>query len=85
VEYDDHILILCDNTSAISISKNLVMYSKTKHSPMKFHFLREQVTEKNIKVEYIGKKKQIAYIFTKPLPRETFEYFRQKLGVASAP
>jgi hypothetical protein len=85
VKYDDPISILCDNTSAISISKNLVMHSKTKHIPIKFHFLREQVTENNIKLEYIGTKEQIAYIFTKPLPRETFEYLRQKLGVVPTP
>jgi hypothetical protein len=85
VRYDEPILILCDNTSAINISKNPVMHSKTKHIPIKFHFLREQVTENNIKLEYIGTKEQIADIFTKPLPRETFEYLRQKLGVISAP
>eukprot|EP00253_Pinus_taeda_P033923 PITA_33923 len=35
------ISILCDNTSAISISKNPVMHSKTKHIPIKYHFLHE--------------------------------------------
>jgi hypothetical protein len=74
VEYDEPIPILCDNTSAISISKNLVMHSKTKHIPIKFHFLWEHVIEKNIKLEYIGTKENIAYIFTKPLMRERFEY-----------
>jgi hypothetical protein len=59
VKYDEPILIFCDNTSAISISKNPVMHSKTKHIPIKFHFLREQVTEKNIKLEYIGTKEQL--------------------------
>ena len=44
VKYDEPIPILCDNTSVINISKNLVMHSKTKHVPIKFHFLREQVT-----------------------------------------
>jgi hypothetical protein len=44
VRYDEPILILCDNTSAINISKNPVMHSKTKHIPIKFHFLWEQVT-----------------------------------------
>ena len=73
---DDPIPILCDNMNAISISKNLVMHSKTKHIPIKFHFLWEQVTDKNIKLGYIGTKDQVADIFTKPLPRETFEYLR---------
>ena len=70
---NESIPILCDNTSAISISKNPVMHSKTKHIPIKFHFIREQVIEKNIKLEYIRTKEQIADIFTKHLPRETFE------------
>ena len=33
------ISILCDNTSAISISKNPVMHSKTKNIPIKYHFI----------------------------------------------
>eukprot|EP00253_Pinus_taeda_P036289 PITA_36289 len=33
------ISILCDNTNAISISKNPVMHSKTKHIPIKNHLL----------------------------------------------
>ena len=68
VEYDEPIPIYCNNTSVTSISKNLVMFSKTKHIPIKYHFLREQVAEKNIKVEYVGTKEQVANIFTKPLP-----------------
>jgi hypothetical protein len=74
--------IYCDNTSAISISKNPVMHSK---SQIKYHFLQEQVAEKNIRVEYVGTKEQVADIFTKPLPREAFEYLRQRLGVISTP
>jgi hypothetical protein len=56
VEYDEPIPIYCDNTSAINILKNSVMHSKTKHIPIKYHFLQEQVAEKNIRVEYVGTK-----------------------------
>jgi len=78
------ISILCDNTSAISISKNPVMHSKTKHIPIKYHFLLEQVLQQKVKLEYVPSKEQVADILTKPLPRETFEYRRQKLGVVDA-
>eukprot|EP00253_Pinus_taeda_P012851 PITA_12851 len=76
--------ILCDNTSAINISKNPVMHSKTKHIPIKYHFLREQVLEQKVKLEYVPSKEQVADILTKPLPREAFEYLRHKLGVVDA-
>lgn len=73
--------ILHDNTSTISISKNHVMHSKTKHIPMKYHFMREHVLEQKVKLEYVPSKQQVADIFTKPLPRDSFEYLRQKLGI----
>eukprot|EP00253_Pinus_taeda_P002693 PITA_02693 len=75
--------ILFDNISAISISKNPVMDSKTKHMPIKHHFLRKQVLEQMVKLEYVPSKEHVVDIFTKPLPRETFEYLRQKLGVVA--
>ena len=68
VEYDEPIHIYCDNTSTISVSKNPVMHSKTKHIPIKYHFLWEQVAKNNIRVEWMGKKEQVEDIFTKPLP-----------------
>ena len=43
----------------------------------------EQVAEKNIRVEYVGTKEQVADIFTKPLPQEAFEHLFQRLGVIS--
>eukprot|EP00253_Pinus_taeda_P007834 PITA_07834 len=68
------ISILCDNTSAISISKNPAMHSK--HIPIKYHFLQEQVLEQKVKLEYVPSKEHVSDILTKPLPRETFEYLR---------
>ena len=85
VTYDEPIPILCENTLAIRMSKNPVMHCKTKHIPIKYHFLQEQVAEKNIKMEYIGTKEQIVDIFTNPLPRETFEYLQWGLGVIPSP
>ena len=70
------ISILCDKKSAISISNKLVMHSKNKHIPIKYHFLHEQVLEEKVKLEYVPYKEQVVDIFTKPLPREAFEYLK---------
>ena len=69
VKYDDPISILSNNTSAICISKNHVLHSKTKHIPIKYHFLRDHVANKIIQVCYISSNEQVAHIFTKPLAK----------------
>ena len=77
------VIIYCDNTSAIIISKNLVSHPKSKHIGIKYMYLKEHVEEKEVRLEYINTTKQIVDIFTKPLPKESFEYFKGKLGVLS--
>ena len=73
--------MFCDNTSAINISKNSAMHFKTKHIVIKYHFVRELVQDKEIRLEYVHTKEQIVNIFTKPLPKDAFLYLRGKLGV----
>ena len=43
VEIKEPVVMFCDNTSAIKISKNPVMHSKTKHIAIKCHFVKELV------------------------------------------
>jgi hypothetical protein len=66
VTYTDPIPIHYDNTSAISVSKNPILHSKTKHIPIKYHFLKEQVTNIIVQLNYIPSKEQMADIITKP-------------------
>ena len=62
VKYEHPIVINCDNTSAINMSKNPIRHSKTIHIPIKYHYIREQVSQKDVKLEYIDTKEQIADI-----------------------
>ena len=75
------VILYYDNTSAINISKNLVMHTKTKHIAIKYHYLRELVQGKEVKMEYVNTKEKIDDIFTKSLPKDAHEYLRCKLGV----
>jgi hypothetical protein len=74
VTYTDLIPLHCDNTSAISVSKNPVIHSKTNHIPIKYHFLKEKVTNIVVQLNYIPSREQIVGIFTKPLAKSQFEY-----------
>lgn len=80
-EVTDRVTIYCDNTIAINISKKLLMHAMTKHISIKCHYLREQVQEKQVRLEYVNSKEKIVDRFTKPLPKDVFEYLRGKLGV----
>ena len=80
-EITEPMTLYCDNTSAINTSKNLVMHTKTKHIAIKYHYLRELVQDKEVKMEYVNTKEKIVDIFTKELPRDSHEYLRGKLGV----
>ena len=61
-EITEPIVIYYDNTSAIKISKNLVMHTKTKYIAIKYHYLRELVQDKEVGMEYVNTKEQITNI-----------------------
>jgi hypothetical protein len=81
VKYTASIPIHCDNTSAINVSNNPVFHSNTKHIPIKYHFLREEVTNTVVSFHFIPSNDQIVGIFTKLLAKSQFEYLCQKLGM----
>ncbi len=80
-EITEIVILYCDNTSVINISKNLVMHTKTKHIAVKYHYLIELVKDKDVKMEYVNTKEKIVNIFTKILPKDAHGYLRDKLGV----
>ncbi len=80
----DHIPLRCDNTSAISLTKNPVQHSRTKHIDIRHHFIRDHVTKGDIEIEFIDTHNQLADIFTKPLDRESFFKIRSELGILDA-
>jgi hypothetical protein len=73
--------IRCDNISAVSISKNPVFHGRTKHIKIKFHFIREVQQSNEVLLVHCSSEDQLADIFTKSLPKERFEFLRQRIGV----
>jgi hypothetical protein len=59
--------IMCDNTSAIMISKNPILHARAKHIEIRHHFIRDHVERRDIKLIHVDTKYQITDIFTKPL------------------
>ncbi|GKD27233.1 retrovirus-related pol polyprotein from transposon TNT 1-94, partial [Tanacetum coccineum] len=74
-DYDIHykmVPIFYDNTSAIAISNNPVLHSRTKHIDIRYHFIRDHILKEDIELHFIPTEYQLADIFTKPLDEPTF-------------
>ncbi|GKA06825.1 hypothetical protein Tco_0686049, partial [Tanacetum coccineum] len=83
-DYDiiyEKVPIFCDNTSAIAISNNLVLHSRTKHIDIRYHFFRDHILKKDIELHFIPTQYQLADIFTKPLDEPTFKRLIVELGM----
>jgi hypothetical protein len=73
--------LLCDSTSAISVAKNLMLHSKTKHIDVRYHFLRDYQEKGDIELCHVATQNQIADIFTKPLDQATFDCLWGELAI----
>ncbi|WVZ98142.1 hypothetical protein U9M48_043614, partial [Paspalum notatum var. saurae] len=71
--------ILCDSSSTISVAKNPVLHSRTKHIDVRYHFLRDNYEKSMIDIVKVASENQVADILTKPLDLETFARLRGEL------
>jgi hypothetical protein len=55
-----HVPLQCDSTSSISVAKNPVLHSKTKHIEVRYHFLRDNVEKGKISLIHIPTHDQLA-------------------------
>jgi hypothetical protein len=58
-----------------------VMFGRTKHVEVDYHFVHEQVGQKLLQVRPIPSKDQVADGFTKPLPVQQFVLFKRNLNL----
>ncbi|GJV01624.1 hypothetical protein Tco_1335193 [Tanacetum coccineum] len=83
VDYDvlyDKVPIFCDNTSAIALSNNSVLHSRTKHIDIRYHFIRDHILKGDIELHFVPTDLQLADIFTKPLAEPSFTTLVAELG-----
>ncbi|GKA44513.1 hypothetical protein Tco_0737237 [Tanacetum coccineum] len=72
-----------DNKSVIALCCNNVQHSRAKHIDVRYHFIKEQVENGIVELYFVRTEYQLADIFTKPLPRERFNFLIDKLGMKS--
>ena len=73
--------IFCDSTSAIAISNNPVLHSRSKHIDVRYHFIRDHIEKGDIELYFVGTDFQLADLFTKPLDEQRFNFLLSELGM----
>jgi hypothetical protein len=61
----ERVPLMCDNTSAISVAKNLVFHKRMRHLNRRHHFLRDHVEKGDLEMRHIDTERQLTDIFTK--------------------
>ena len=77
------VTVMVDNQGTIDFAKNTQFSQRTKHIDIKYHFIRDHIENRTIKLEYIPTRENIADIFTKPLNKSQFLNLREKMGIRS--
>lgn len=77
----DSVPLFYDNTSAISIAKNPMQHSRTKHIDIQYYFFRDHVEKGDVVLHFIDTDSQVTDILTKLLDSARFALLRSELGV----
>jgi hypothetical protein len=64
--------INCDNTAAISLSKNDTIHDRSKHINIRYHFIRDIISKERARIAWVSTHDQQADILTKALGPQTF-------------
>ncbi|GJW11798.1 hypothetical protein Tco_1577625 [Tanacetum coccineum] len=75
--------LYCDNKSAIALCCNNIQHSRAKHIDVRYHFIKEQLENGIVELYFDQTEYQLPDIFTKPLPRERFNFLIEKLSMRS--
>ncbi|XP_065846872.1 uncharacterized protein [Euphorbia lathyris] len=72
-------VLWCDNLGATYLTANPIFHERSKHLEIDYHFVRDRVAKKELRVLYIPTLDQTADVLTKPLSKTRFLTLRDKL------
>nr|GEZ18510.1 retrovirus-related Pol polyprotein from transposon TNT 1-94 [Tanacetum cinerariifolium] len=76
-----NVAVNCDNQGAIRLSRNYVFHERTKHINVRYHFIREVLEAKTVKLIYVGTEHNVADALTKVVPGLKLQHCLKLLNV----
>lgn len=75
------ISIKCDSQSAIDLSETDAYRSNTKHIDVRYHFIREKIKQKIVKVNHVRTEEMVADNLTKAVPKDKHWFCVNQCGL----
>ena len=75
------VTILCDSIVALSYARDPKYHGRTKHIDIRYHYIRDMVTQKEVVLTHISTSQMISNPFIKLIARDAFQTHFKSLGL----
>ena len=76
---------LVDNKSAIALNENPILYTRSKHINMDYHYIRKCAKEGHVELDYVSTNNHLVDVLTKFMEKLKFIKLQLKIGMRSIP
>jgi len=76
-------VVVSNSHSSIHLTKNDPYHSKTKHIGVKYHYVKDTITAREIVIKKTHTLENLIDMLTKPLPIAKFEHCLDLVGIHS--
>lgn len=81
IRHCNSVMLYCDNKSAIDLAADAKYHARSKHIDIRYHFIREKIADKLIKLHYISTENMLADMFTKQTVSQKHLSFSKCIGL----
>ena len=82
--FEEPIDLRVDNQSAIKLANNSISHAKSKHISIQYHYVREQIEKRELKLIYISTHDMVADGLTKALTKNKFKGYVNMLRLTKS-
>lgn len=80
-EEGDVVILMVDNIYTINLAKNPIANGRSKHIKIKFHYLRELISEWRLRLGYCTSEDQVVDLLTKDVSIEMFKRLKKHISM----